>query len=154
MTRLFRRVRDQCRIQENWHNIWPWLLWVTFAIFCQPFYKLLLTFAHLIMLDTWIFKVQKNNWTDNLTVFLRTQLCPFKQDHTQKSNSPSSILIKINYILHCYHFCNHWQDYKSGRSKKYGFVEFDSPASAEKALNEPSHFIDGSKVWYMYMLFG
>ncbi|CAH3183130.1 unnamed protein product [Porites evermanni] len=38
-------------------------------------------------------------------------------------------------------------DYKSGRSKKYGFVEFDSPASAEKALNEPSHFIDGSKVF-------
>ena len=75
---LFRRVGDQCRIQENWHNVWPWLLWVTFAIFCQPFYKLLLTFAHLIMLHTWIFKVQKNNWTDNLTVFLRTQLCPLK----------------------------------------------------------------------------
>lgn len=26
-------------------------------------------------------------------------------------------------------------------------MEFESPASAEKALNEPSHFIDGSKVF-------
>ena len=91
VTHLFRRVGDQCHIQENWHNTWPWLLWVTFALFCQPCYKLLLTFAHLIMLHTWIFKVQKSNWTDNVTVFLRTQLCPLKQDHTQKSNSPSSI---------------------------------------------------------------
>jgi len=38
------------------------------------------------------------------------------------------------------------QDFHSGRSKKFGFVEFESPESAEKVLAEPNHFIDGAKV--------
>ena len=59
----------------------------------------------------------------------------------RKTQKNSSSLIWVNDVI------TSKQDYRSGRSKKYGFVEFESPASAEKALNEPSHFIDGSKVW-------
>jgi len=38
-------------------------------------------------------------------------------------------------------------DFHSGRSKKFGFVEFESPESAEKVLAEPNHFIDGAKIY-------
>ncbi|XP_068731523.1 SRA stem-loop-interacting RNA-binding protein, mitochondrial-like isoform X2 [Montipora capricornis] len=37
-------------------------------------------------------------------------------------------------------------DYYSGRSKKYGFVEFEKPESLDKVMAEANHFIDGTKV--------
>ena len=38
------------------------------------------------------------------------------------------------------------QDYSSGRSKKFGFVEFESPESKQKALETETHVIEGAKV--------
>ena len=38
------------------------------------------------------------------------------------------------------------QDYKNGRSKRFGFVEFESLESQQKALETEKHFIEGAKV--------
>ena len=38
------------------------------------------------------------------------------------------------------------QDKNNGRSKRYGFVEFESPESQKRALEEPQHIIEGGKV--------
>ncbi|KAL9952742.1 hypothetical protein ACROYT_G040036 [Oculina patagonica] len=38
-------------------------------------------------------------------------------------------------------------DYHNGRSKRYGFVEFESLESQKKALAETNHTIDGSRVF-------
>lgn len=38
------------------------------------------------------------------------------------------------------------QDYKNGRSKRFGFVEFESLESQQKALETDKHFIEGAKV--------
>jgi len=37
-------------------------------------------------------------------------------------------------------------DKNNGRSKRYGFVEFESPESQKRALEEPQHIIEGGKV--------
>ncbi|XP_029202417.1 SRA stem-loop-interacting RNA-binding protein, mitochondrial-like [Acropora muricata] len=37
-------------------------------------------------------------------------------------------------------------DYYSGRSKKYGFVEFEHSETLDKVLAEPVHMIDGKQV--------
>ena len=41
------------------------------------------------------------------------------------------------------------QDYYSGRSKKYGFVEFERSETMDKVLAEPVHFIDGTQVRFI-----
>ncbi|XP_074630011.1 SRA stem-loop-interacting RNA-binding protein, mitochondrial-like isoform X1 [Acropora palmata] len=38
------------------------------------------------------------------------------------------------------------QDYYSGRSKKYGFVEFEHSETLDKVLAESVHMIDGKQV--------
>ncbi|KAJ7384686.1 hypothetical protein OS493_020267 [Desmophyllum pertusum] len=41
-------------------------------------------------------------------------------------------------------------DLDTGRSKQYGFIEFESSEDGKRALAETSHFIDGARVKVAY----
>lgn len=37
-------------------------------------------------------------------------------------------------------------DYHTGRSRKFGFVEFEKAESMDKVMADPSHVIDGARI--------
>jgi len=49
-------------------------------------------------------------------------------------------------LIKVYMFKFDLQDKNNGRSKRYGFVEFELPESQKRALEEPQHIIEGGKV--------
>ena len=49
-------------------------------------------------------------------------------------------------LIKVYMFKFDLHDYYNGRSKRYWVVEFESPESQKRALEEPQHIIEGRKV--------